>query len=85
MKKNDTDHKVTNLKPGGIPSPQKWLDISHKLDTQYFKEHQCFEPWSSEKKRWQMYSSFPMRFRRTQKLFFRTIHSANQLSICGAA
>ena len=40
------------------------------------QEHQCFKSWNYEKKEQQKYQN--------TELLFRTIHSANQVSICGA-
>ena len=57
--------------------------MGHFKETRHagFQGYQCFEPLTSEKKRWVMHCTLQCGF---VELMFRTIHSVNQLSIFGA-
>ena len=68
----------------------KWDSIAAEMMGLFLRKwtpsirvHQCFESWNSEKGKWQMYHTLECGFIE-HKTLFRTIHSANQLSIYGA-
>ena len=81
--KNDTELSATHLKENGIPLPQKWWDISKRLDTQYSRASVLWvvKFWKRKGGRCTMHFNADSS---NTELLFRTIHSANQLSIYGA-
>ena len=74
--KNDTELSATHLKENGIPLPQKWWDISKRLDTQYSRASVLWvvKFWKRKGGRWTMHFNADSS---NTELLFRTIHSAN--------
>ena len=81
-KKNGSERTPTNLKDNGIPSMQKWWDISKKLGNPVFKGISALNRGILKRKGGLCTVHFNEDSSNTE-LVFRTIHSATPLSTYG--
>ena len=81
--KNCTERRPTNLKENGNSPRKTWWNTSKKLDTPVFKDISALSRGILISKGGRCTTHFNAHSSNTECLF-RTIHSANQLSICGA-
>ena len=82
MKRSGAELSATHLKENWIPSPNRWRDDSKNLSPS-IQEHQFSESWNLNRKGGRDTIHFNADQSNIENLF-RTIHSANQLSIYGA-
>ena len=83
MKRKGTELSATHLKENRNPSPKRWWDISKRLVAQYSRAPVLLSRGFLESKGGRCTIHFNAESSNTE-LLFRTIHSANQFSICGA-